>query len=606
MRAPLVHARTDMDSDRPAPEKPGPRHRDAVIPETLRGPAPPQPQGSRNYREPGFAGAGRSLFIWRAGHGPARLWMSTGKDCLGDGWNGMDVGGNGEVRERMNRRYLIFDNNGGSQPKSGVFWRFWTQLFSSTPGSPPVPPLTPPWCLIAPTLLNLFYAAVLDEWRRELPPDIELRFSLSTGLEQNRARRFRPGDSAVIHDTIYADDTTLLSSSWEGMKRKWQRYVDVVGRFGLTIAYTKTKVLTAGADDTGGDRLAADPGKQDAEGPWLRLEHVPHFNLLGSVVQEDAGYDREVGARMKAAGAAWARMLPTCFHCRQLSRRLEFKIFAAFVLTRLLYAAELWRMTAVQLNRMQSFYNRCLRVMAGYNLWTMTESHVTDADIRRMLGARPLRELVDRACLRWFGHVARMSATRLPPQLLCGDFLCWPLPAGEEANRQWGNNCWWRHSHRVLQALRHFGIPSSGVLSRAQDAASWRRRIHGDGWTLARASANCPRPERDTSLSRMLRSARNLVCVECGYETPFPAWLASHASRYHPAAAVTGPGAAMPEPVPTPALAEEAAAGPQPPASPPADVPNDLAGRGSTADAHAGAAAGVHATAATAADALQP
>eukprot|EP00661_Eupelagonemidae_sp_cell13_P013945 gene13945-biopygen11109 len=309
---------------------------------------------------------------------------------------------------------------------------------------------------------------------------------------------------------------------------------------------------------------------------------------------------------MKAAGAAWARMLPTCFHCRQLSRRLEFKIFAAFVLTRLLYAAELWRMTAVQLNRMQSFYNRCLRVMAGYNLWTMTESHVTDADIRRMLGARPLRELVDRACLRWFGHVARMSATRLPPQLLCGDFLCWPLPAGEEANRQWGNNCWWRHSHRVLQALRHFGIPSSGVLSRAQDAASWRRRIHGDGWTLARASANCPRPERDTSLSRMLRSARNLVCVECGYETPFPAWLASHASRYHPAAAVTGPGAAMPEPVPTPALAEEAAAGPQPPASPPADVPNDLAGRGSTADAHAGAAAGVHATAATAADALQP
>eukprot|EP00661_Eupelagonemidae_sp_cell13_P016583 gene16583-biopygen23283 len=31
-------------------------------------------QNPRNRREPGFAGTGRLLFIWREGHGPARLW----------------------------------------------------------------------------------------------------------------------------------------------------------------------------------------------------------------------------------------------------------------------------------------------------------------------------------------------------------------------------------------------------------------------------------------------------------------------------------------------------------------------------------------------------
>ena len=33
-------------------------------------------------------------------------------------------------------------------------------------------------CLVAPALLNLYYAAVLDEWRRELPADVEVRYAI--------------------------------------------------------------------------------------------------------------------------------------------------------------------------------------------------------------------------------------------------------------------------------------------------------------------------------------------------------------------------------------------------------------------------------------------
>ena len=62
----------------------------------------------------------------------------------------------------------------------------------------------------------------------------------------------RAADRSRIGDTVYADDTTLLSSSWETAKAQWHRYIDVVGQFGLTIAFPKTKAMVSGQDDSGG------------------------------------------------------------------------------------------------------------------------------------------------------------------------------------------------------------------------------------------------------------------------------------------------------------------------------------------------------------------
>ena len=339
-------------------------------------------------------------------------------------------------------------------------------------------------CLIAPTLLNLFYAAALDVWRRGVEHDIELRFRIGTRLQVDSSDVFREDDVLRIDDTIYADDTTIFARTWETVKRKWHRYVDVIGRFGLTVSYTKTEVMTAGVDDTGGDRLAADPAKQHETGPWLRMEHVASFPMLGSGVQEDGGYEREVTARLKAAGAAYGRLKPTCFSCRHLSGRRKYKVFSVFVLTRLLYGAELWRLPPDDMHRLRLFHDRCLRTLAGLNRWTMYRRHVSDSDIRTMLGARPLQELVDRACLHWFGHVMRMSATQIPLQLISAQMPEWPIDTSQTPERHF---TWYRYSHRCLQALRHFGISSNVAADAAQDAARWRARIRAKGWATRTA-----------------------------------------------------------------------------------------------------------------------
>eukprot|EP00666_Eupelagonemidae_sp_cell4sb_P000427 gene427-4293_t len=227
-------------------------------------------------------------------------------------------------------------------------------------------------CLIAPVLLNLFYAAVLTEWRRLAPPDITIRFAVDAKLT-NHGRTFRPADRSQIGDTVYADDTTLLASSWETAKAQWHRYVDVVGKFGLTVAFAKTKAMVAGQDDSGGMLLAINEAHQDQFAPWQCIERVSSFNLLGSHVQSDGGYEAEVAHRLRSAGGASTKLMDP---------QRKFAIFRTFVLSRLLYGAEVWSMPPTQVRRLRKFYNACLRSMVGLNRWTQHQRHITDERIR--------------------------------------------------------------------------------------------------------------------------------------------------------------------------------------------------------------------------------
>eukprot|EP00660_Eupelagonema_oceanica_P009084 gene9084-3526_t len=317
-------------------------------------------------------------------------------------------------------------------------------------------------CLIAPVLLNLFYAAVLDEWRRQAPPDIEVRFALDGGFPHHRTdRRFRAEDRAAVGDAVYADDTSLFAASWETAKRRFHRYADVVGRFGLVVSFPKTKHMVVGRDDTGGFPLATTEAHQDRLGPYVSVERVERFPLLGSVVQSDGGVGVEVAARLRAAGEAWARMRPTCFATRLISPARKYRIFATFVLSRLLSGAETWRAWQRDLQPLRVFYNRCLRRLAGVNLWMMAERGMTDADVRRRCRAPHFDELVDRDLLRWTGHCLRMSAERLPLQLLLGDVPQWPAAA----SRPRGG----RYQRRANRALRRFGVEPALFADAAQD-----------------------------------------------------------------------------------------------------------------------------------------
>ncbi len=81
---------------------------------------------------------------------------------------------------------------------------------------------------------------------------------------------------------------------------------------------------------------------------------------------------------------------------------------------------------------------------------------MSDAQIREWLGAPYLRELIDRSCLRWMGHCARMATSRIPVQLLSASVPQWAYPTTDSAAAQAAH----RHRTCISEALRHFGLHS--------------------------------------------------------------------------------------------------------------------------------------------------
>jgi len=151
--------------------------------------------------------------------------------------------------------------------------------------------------------------------------------------------------------------------------------------------------------------------------------------------------------------------------------------------------------------------------------------HVSDGRIRGLLGAPPLLELLDRCCLRWAGHCARMSEARLPLQLLSAEVGGWTR-GGRGAD-----TTYFRNSHRVARALRRFGIARDVWWDAAQDAGRWRARLRR-GWRRNPGGGNDDSdasvdgggdggdwPRREDFPRNCRRAVRVLHCEHCTYRT---------------------------------------------------------------------------------------
>ena len=74
--------------------------------------------------------------------------------------------------------------------------------------------------------------------------------------------------------------------------------------------------------------------------------------------------------------------------------------------------------TAPMRRKIQSFHNRCSRIMCGINMWHVKEQHIKTDSVLEQLGLRSVGIYMARRRLRWLGHVRRMDWSRLPRKLL--------------------------------------------------------------------------------------------------------------------------------------------------------------------------------------------
>ena len=310
-------------------------------------------------------------------------------------------------------------------------------------------------CTIAPTLFNLYFNYVIEQWRKRSQPfGMDVHYKCGGKLVGERTRR--PLKTTVT-ELQFADDAALVGSSREEIVRGARTLDKVASEWGLTLSLSKTKLLVAGTWSE--DDLQPISIREDS------IEAVTEFKYLGSVVEAHGEVLKDVEDKIARASRAFGALCRPVFQDSNLSLKTKRMVYRAVVMGVLLYGAEAWVNKRAVTRKLEAFNNKCLRRILGITKAQQRIGRITSAEVRRRFGVEEvLEDVVVAKRLRWTGHVARMDDCRLPKKLLFG----W-LPQRRPAH---GTKLRWRD--RVRKDLKHFGIEESSWFHEAQDRSHWR------------------------------------------------------------------------------------------------------------------------------------
>ena len=147
------------------------------------------------------------------------------------------------------------------------------------------------------------------------------------------------------------------------------------------------------------------------------IELVPEFKYLGSMFNSDNTLVAEINHRVASAGFAWHQLkVAKLWSSKYLTLPSKISIFRSVVLSILLYASETWPALPCHITRLEVFQMNCLRAICGFSLL----DRKTNASILQLCKLPSITGEVRFRRLRWLGHLARTSDSRLPKKLLFG------------------------------------------------------------------------------------------------------------------------------------------------------------------------------------------
>ena len=153
----------------------------------------------------------------------------------------------------------------------------------------------------------------------------------------------------------YADDTTLVADTEDGLKQLLQQIKLVSLEHGLRLNIKKTKIMTT----TGRDKFTLDGDN---------IEVVDRFMFLGSEIKADGGCSGEIRRRLAMGRAAMTGLQPI-IKSKEIRMSTKKRLLLALVFPVVLYGSESWTMTKADRRRVDSFELWCWRRLQKIS-WT--------------------------------------------------------------------------------------------------------------------------------------------------------------------------------------------------------------------------------------------
>jgi hypothetical protein len=265
-------------------------------------------------------------------------------------------------------------------------------------------------------------------------------------MNRTQIEGLQAGVDYWIRYLAYADDLAILADDGDKAQAALNNLDKAAGRLGLVINVQKTKVMgpSPEADEI---TLHGNP-----------VENVTDFTYLGSkVTQGTISPASDIECRIGKATIAFARFRKCLWARSDISLQTKMKIYRTVIIPTLLYTAEAWRLLDSDIQCLEVFQMRKLRELAGVSM----SDRLTNVQVRTMCdNQQPIRDLIQRARLRWFGHVCRMEPHRDPLRMVFE-----PIPTGWKTSRTAPKKLWLNQVEQDLDFMK-----------KAYGAAIWRRQ----------------------------------------------------------------------------------------------------------------------------------
>ncbi|XP_078700049.1 uncharacterized protein LOC144926882 [Branchiostoma floridae x Branchiostoma belcheri] len=232
---------------------------------------------------------------------------------------------------------------------------------------------------------------------------------LSAGAVLQKETHDKP--SVSVLDTDYADDMALLDNTKTGLQETTDLLCKNSSLAGLKANAKKTQAMVVGKHTT--QRPYTEVGTLDIKVEGSQVEQVSRFTYLGTTFSSDGTTDSELSNRIQKASGAF-NQLGKIWNNRNILDATKLRIYEAAVITILTYGSEVWITTQAQVNRLETFHQRCLRRILHIKWF----QHVTNKSVLQKADTVEIGTRIANNRLRWLGHLLRMPEERLPKFLL--------------------------------------------------------------------------------------------------------------------------------------------------------------------------------------------
>ena len=191
---------------------------------------------------------------------------------------------------------------------------------------------------------------------------------------------------------MFADDIMICSESKERVEEKLESWRYDLERRGMKVNRRKTEYMCVN------ERQVNGTVKMQGE----EFAKVEDFKYLGSTVQSNGEYGREVKKRVDAGWNGWRR-IPGVMCDRRVSARVKGKVYRVAVRPAMLYGLETAALTKRQEAEIEGTELKMLRSSLGVTRM----DKIRNEHIRGTAQVGRFGEKTREARLRWYGHVRR-------------------------------------------------------------------------------------------------------------------------------------------------------------------------------------------------------